>query len=370
MQLEFGGQRISAAAGQLLIGSDLAAAVGMGGDDVLPSHVLLRVADEGSLAIEPTVSGVGAPRGVTGGVAAQPAVDGHSRLVALSDGREYPIDAVPFVMGRIETAQVVIGSPDASRRHAEIVATPSGDVLVDLSTHGTVVNGSRINGRYQLGALDVIRIGADEFRYYPGDRLKAVPPPGAQFRLSDTLVGLPVRTLVASVPTADLVRPLAVLLAKSGALKGQRFNVRQAAAVIGRDPEADVRLVEPSVSARHGRLELREGIWSLTDLGSGSGSWVDDERVSDEFPLSPGAVIRIGDVALSFEPRDERAVPSAPAQVAASLAALAPAGRPAPIPGAVLPEPVPDPIGGPSPVVVGLAILILIAGLSAVVLLG
>ena len=33
---------------------------------------------------------------------------------------------------------------------------------------------------------------------------------------------------------------------------------------------------------------------------------VDDEPVTEETPLSPGATIRLGDVAISFEPNDDR----------------------------------------------------------------
>ena len=54
-------------------------------------------------------------------------------------------------------------------------------------------------------------------------------------------------------------------------------------------------------------LQLREGVWTLTDLGSTHGSAVDDEPVTEETPLSPGATIRLGEVGISFEPNDERA---------------------------------------------------------------
>ncbi|MBM4187813.1 MAG: FHA domain-containing protein [Gemmatimonadetes bacterium] len=331
MQLEFGGQRNSVAAGELLVGSQIAAAVAVGGDAVRPSG--------GSLG----------------------------RLVALSDGREYPIDVVPFVLGRDPAAQVVIGSPDASRRHAEIVATPGGDVLVDLSNHGTIVNGSGISGRYQLKALDVIRIGADEFRYYSGTAPGAVPPAGAEFRLSDTLVGIPLRTLVAAIPTSPAARPLAVLLGKTGALKGRRFQVVTPAATIGRDPGVDVPVADHSVSARHARLELREGVWTLADLASGGGTWVDGEPVEDEVPLSPGAVIRLGDLSLAFEPRDERRgeAPIAASQPAPSL------GEPEPtVGGPAQPAPVEPAAGGRARWLLAGAIVVLVGALAAVVLLG
>src|SRR5262249_10548365 len=178
-----------------------------------------------------------------------------------------------FVFGRDAQAEVVIASPDASRRHAEIASIPDGDVLVDLSTNGTYVNGKRVSGRHRLKPLDVIRIGAEEFRYYPAPtpppESPAAPPPGAAYRLGDTLVGMPSGPTMPAVkrPAPSAVKPLAVLLVKKGAAKGQRFPVFTPTANIGRGEYNEIRLADPSVSANHGKLQLREGVWTLTDLG-------------------------------------------------------------------------------------------------------
>ncbi len=260
------------------------------------------------------------------------------RVVSLNDGREYLVSVVPFGFGRDAEAEVVVASPDASRRHAEIVVRPDGSVLVDLSANGTYVNGSRIDGRRPLKALDVIRIGAEEFRYYsmvnePAGR--PVPPVGAEARLSDTLVGVP------------RVRPLATLRIKGGVGKGDRKLVVAAVTHLGRGAASQIRFSDPSVSAEHAVLQLREGVWTLTDLGSTHGSAVDDEPVTEETPLSPGATIRLGEVVISFEPNDERAdfVPRAPA---------------VPAPVAVAP--------GPRAGLMAVAIALLLAALVALVL--
>ncbi len=287
-------------------------------------------------------------------------VESSGRLVSLNDGREYRVTVVPFGLGRDPGAEVVIASPDASRRHAEIVSRPDGDVLVDLSSSGTYVNGSRIDGRRPLKALDVIRIGAEEFRYYSAVNEPAgpaVPPAGAAARLSDTLIGLP------------RSRPLATLRIKSGDGKGARLLVRSPVVNLGRDPSNDIRFFDTSISASHAKLQLREGVWTLTDLGSSNGSSVDGEPVTEETPLCPGATIVLGDVAISFEPNDDRAD-----AVPRTAVIERPVVAPAPIPPEA-PVPVALSVTAPKPVPVrsnvGLlvtAIVVLLAALVALVL--
>ena len=63
-------------------------------------------------------------------------------------------------------------------------------------------------------------------------------------------------------------------------------------------------LDDPSVSARHARLRLAGGVWTLADLGSVNGSRVDGEPVLQALPLAPGSIVRLGGVELAFAPRD------------------------------------------------------------------
>lgn len=229
------------------------------------------------------------------------------RLVSLMDGREYRIEVVPFVIGRDAVAEVVVESGEVSRRHAEIVTRPDGDVVVDLSSNGTFVNGRKIDARQVLKTGDVIKVGGEEFRYYAAE--KPLPAPGANFRLADTMHGFqaykraspPSPFLAASEP------PLARVLVKRGELEGQRLEVRTPVVNIGRADYNDLKLPDASVSASHAKLQLKEGVWVLIDLGSTNGVMVDGERVKGEAPLSPGATIEMGEVRLVFEPKDEGA---------------------------------------------------------------
>jgi pSer/pThr/pTyr-binding forkhead associated (FHA) protein len=107
------------------------------------------------------------------------------RLVSLVDGREYPISATGVVIGRDAGCDVVVPNAEISRRHAEIVPAQAGYVLTDLSTNGVFVNGHRVKYSALLGRGDVIRLGAEEFRFHADVRgaessVRSVRPPTGQ----------------------------------------------------------------------------------------------------------------------------------------------------------------------------------------------
>ena len=97
------------------------------------------------------------------------------RLVCLTDGREYQVIGAALSLGRDAKADVVVTGGQISRRHAEIVATPRGYMLVDYSANGTWVNGERVQNQRLLSRADVIRMGEEEFRFY-ADLAPAAPP--------------------------------------------------------------------------------------------------------------------------------------------------------------------------------------------------
>lgn len=342
------------------------------------------------------------------------------RLVCLTDGREYMIGSSSLRFGREAGADVVVTSKNVSRKHAEIVVTPTGYMLIDTSTNGTLVNGERVQGQRLLSRTDVIRVGDDDFRFYadipkpppppvaevpkpaaaappqmapppvapavsapppvtvapvvappppmgsapvaptpaPGaahrlnDTVHGMPaaarptnagssaPPDAGHRLNDTVHGIPGRgQKAATVPTppappvqqmpppapkappaAPVVSPsvpppeaprgegpevLANFVIRSGSLMGQRLPIRVPIVNIGRAEYNDLVLPEDSVSTQHAKLQRREGMWFLIDLDSTNGTFVDGERVTEDVPLAPGAVVRFGEVKTFFEPVDD-----------------------------------------------------------------
>jgi pSer/pThr/pTyr-binding forkhead associated (FHA) protein len=367
--LELGNKRFTIPMGEVALGSDPASAIPLTGQGLLPKHALLEGQPDGQVIIrkaspeaevmingvrlgaEPTpllhgdkvqvgaheltfvderrsgstqyvpainpaagapkAAGPAKPTGTTGG-----------RLVSLTDGREYTIVSASLVMGREAGCDVVVPGKDVSRRHAEIVASPKGYLLVDSSTNGVYVNEERVQSQRLLARADVIRIGEESFRFYadsaaaaagppagpaPGapagaPAVAAAPPPaGAGARLQNTSFGMPATPR----PTTPTAAPLANFLVRSGALKGTRLIVRTPVANIGRADYNDLVLPDESVSTSHAKLQRREGVWILADLESTNGTHVDGERISTDTPIAPGTMVRFGDVQLVFEPTDD-----------------------------------------------------------------
>lgn len=216
LELEFGGQRFAIPPGDSAIGAEASCLIQLTGAGVLPRHAMIRCGTDGNLAVWPAEPGAAVfINGVKLGTDPSPilhgdklqvgldellCVDPHrsgstqfvnaadvarmamamkpgasgkpatastgGRLVCLTDGREYTIGGGPLVFGREAGSDIVVPNKDVSRRHAEIMATPQGYVVVDSSTNGTFVNGERVQGQRVLTRADVIRVGDHDFRFY------------------------------------------------------------------------------------------------------------------------------------------------------------------------------------------------------------
>lgn len=66
-----------------------------------------------------------------------------------------------------------------------------------------------------------------------------------------------------------------------------------ATATIGRSADNQIHIPERHVSRQHAVISFRDGVFMLTDLGSANGTFVNDKKLSDPFPLAHGDVIRL-----------------------------------------------------------------------------
>ena len=308
-----------------------------------------------AMASAKAAAGAGKPTSNTGG-----------RVVSLTDGREYTVTGASLVFGREAGCDVVVSGKDVSRRHAEIVTTPKGYMVVDSSTNGTYVNEEKIEGQRLLMRADVIKIGDEQFRFYadaapaPAGQTPPSPPAGpaanapqaapptppspsgAGHRLQNTSFGM---ASAPSVPAGGGPPAMGNFLFRTGPLKGQRYQIRTPVLNIGRAEYNDLVIADASVSTSHAKLQRREGVWVLVDLESTNGTFVDGEKISGESPLAPGAMVRFGDVQVVFEPTDD-AMGTAKGGGTKVIEAFKPgAAKPAPAPApAVVKRPVPPPV--------------------------
>ena len=76
---------------------------------------------------------------------------------------------------------------------------------------------------------------------------------------------------------------------------GKPRTVRlDASMVIGRAPEAELRLDDTFVSSQHARIFGRNGSWYVEDLGSTNGTFVNEQKLMGPAMVQPGDSIRIG----------------------------------------------------------------------------
>jgi DNA-binding winged helix-turn-helix (wHTH) protein len=81
----------------------------------------------------------------------------------------------------------------------------------------------------------------------------------------------------------------------------RRFVLSEGENILGRDPEADIRVEHGSVSRRHARISIRTGTVTLEDLQSRNGTFVGGRRIESPAELHDGDVIGLGPVTLTFE---------------------------------------------------------------------
>ncbi len=176
------------------------------------------------------------------------------------------------------------------------------------------------------GTVEVAIIGppmeeAVEFADSDQTMLEAAGPPSADFAwppVDDGLVSVPIGSsgpvAVAKAPEPPpvpappsggvdvedrtFIVPEALLLSEAD--NGQAVNFRLTALTyIGRSEDNQLRLLDPGVSRRHVLVMATPGGYTIRDLGSQNGTYVNGTRV-DESPLTDGDRITIGEINLVF----------------------------------------------------------------------
>jgi len=163
----------------------------------------------------------------------------------------------------------------ARREHYQLVARPRVQILPDPSV---------ARGDVKVAANMVDDAVTDE----PQPRSEAV---------------LATETLVLARPGHEVAAPesarRAHLLVRTGGSPAVQFDLGAALITIGRASDNDVILDDPEVSRHHCQLKLQHGAYSLADLGSRNGSWVNGDQVT-EMALGPGDRIQIGSTEIEF----------------------------------------------------------------------
>ncbi len=98
---------------------------------------------------------------------------------------------------------------------------------------------------------------------------------------------------------AELEPGQACLIVRRGPAAGTKFILDKEVVAVGRHPQSDIFLNDITVSRRHAEVRRENEGYSVTDLGSLNGTYVNRERV-DRSEMSSGDELQIGKFRLLF----------------------------------------------------------------------
>jgi ABC transport system ATP-binding/permease protein len=204
-------------------------------------------------------------------LAAAPSAPGALMLVVRWPGgqtEEHPLSGGAVRVGRAPDNDVVLNYPTVSGHHLRLDIAGGDARVTDLdSTNGTQVRGQLIppNTPQALSPGDVVRVG--DLR---GNSISMMLKGG---------VDVSTRTRALGMHALEHLQQI----------------------VIGRDPASQVRLDHPAVSWRHAEIAKQGGGYSVRDLGSANGTFVNGQRVVGWAQLRPDSVIQIGPYKLAYD---------------------------------------------------------------------
>jgi pSer/pThr/pTyr-binding forkhead associated (FHA) protein len=70
--------------------------------------------------------------------------------------------------------------------------------------------------------------------------------------------------------------------------------------LLGRTPDASIRIDDDYVSTRHARFVPANGGWFIEDLGSTNGTYLGSQRVTSPTPVAIGTPVRLGKTVLEL----------------------------------------------------------------------
>jgi predicted component of type VI protein secretion system len=113
------------------------------------------------------------------------------------------------------------------------------------------------------------------------------------------------------------------LIVLAGAKEGLEIPLKKDKFLIGRAKECALRAGSDAISRQHCAITRHENHYTVRDLGSRNGTYVNDERISAEVPLVAGNELRVGPLKFRIDPIVEKPAAAAPS----ALPKLAPAAK-------------------------------------------
>lgn len=103
-----------------------------------------------------------------------------------------------------------------------------------------------------------------------------------------------IRSHLGSNPGTRTEGHAAELVILTGDTEIDRVRIRPQGHVIGRSPDADIRISDPYSSEFHARVGIQDGQVVVHDLGSTNGTYINGRRVTSPTSVSRGDTVQIG----------------------------------------------------------------------------
>ncbi|MER8183330.1 FHA domain-containing protein [Kitasatospora sp. NPDC094015] len=142
---------------------------------------------------------------------------------------------------------------------------------------------------FVIVAVQVIRSDLFGTKVNPRSARRAAAPAGAPSR--------PPQTQANAAPSQPRQRRGAPthLVVVQGSLAGTTVALQGQTITLGRAHDSTIVLDDDYASSRHARIYPDQtGQWTVEDLGSTNGTYLDRQRLTSPQPLQPGMPIRIG----------------------------------------------------------------------------
>jgi ABC transport system ATP-binding/permease protein len=215
----------------------------------------------------------------------------------------FPLGNACITIGRAPDNGLCLSDDlSVSRYHAQVAWTANQFVITDVgSSDGTYVNGVRIPAQspHRLNHGDQIRIGTQFELQFLSESAPAYSAP-AQVSHPYAAGPSPGQGPVGPQRTILGLDPAAV--APPIAFQGQQLNFQgRSEFSMGRDPANDMVIDHPSVSRVHAQIRLEGGNYTIYDLNSTNGTFVNGQQVWGNRRLVVNDNIRVGPTSLVFQ---------------------------------------------------------------------
>ena len=91
----------------------------------------------------------------------------------------------------------------------------------------------------------------------------------------------------------------ALVVRSGGGMAGQSFQPEEGSTLVGRSPECQIFLDDVTVSRRHAEITRKEDVFTIRDLGSLNGTYVNRKRIESTV-LENDDEVQIGKYRLTF----------------------------------------------------------------------